>query len=265
MNNPRKFLSYKTASNYNFIKNWNKIKQFLNDEEFVILCNNMIERRSGYDNTINDVPLFDIGRYNDEREDLVFYKYEEEIIKETKEMFRLMGKEDIDVFFDLYIEFDEECKEVYENMIEDYKFIFYEENKNNIWWLWKPIGECHSMGKLLLYLAKKVEPTENWQINCSIAHTTVWNGDEKKPKFFDLNFFWEDDPEYYLNEEKKWIPCGKSYEDFLPSIFGVNEKFYGIVEEDYIMEYNRINKNDNIIKITNFNLDIVLKKLLTVF
>ena len=270
MNSPRKFLSYKTASNYNFKKNWNKIKAFLNDKEFETLCNKMIWKILGESaEEITEIPLFDLGRYNESREemfdDLVFYKHGEEIIAEAKATFKLMGKDLIEEFYDIYLRYDEDCIETYENIVEEYRLKFYRENKNDIWWLWKPIGECHYMGELLLHLAKKVEPTENWQIHCSIAHTTVWNGDEESPLFFDLNFFWEIEEEYYLNKEEDWIPCTKSYEDFLPSIFGVNELFYGIVEEDYIMEYNKINKNDNIMKITNFNLDVVLKKLLTVF
>ena len=92
MNNPRKFLSYKTASNYNFKKNWNKIKAFLNDKEFETLCNKMIVKLLGESaEKINEIPLFDLGRYNEDREDmldnLVFYRYCEEIKLETKMTF----------------------------------------------------------------------------------------------------------------------------------------------------------------------------------
>ena len=70
------FASFETATHYNFIKNWNKVKPFLNNKKFKKLCNKMIRELSCdcdecyyKSNNINEVPLYNLGRYNEARED----------------------------------------------------------------------------------------------------------------------------------------------------------------------------------------------------
>ena len=153
-----------------------------------------------------------------------------------------------------------QCADIYDEVVARFKSKFYQDNKADIWWLWKPIGECHNMGEILLYLAKQVEPTEDWRIQCSIAHTTVWNGNYDHPKFFDLNFFWESCETYKSNKESKWIPCSESYGVFMADLFGISDDYIENITNDYIIEYNET-EDHQIKRVTNHNLPRVIRKL----
>ncbi len=47
---------------------------------------------------------------------------------------------------------------------------------------------CHWVVDLCLYVARKAYPKVPWQIMTSDKHSTVWNGDTKRPVMFDVNF-----------------------------------------------------------------------------
>lgn len=280
----------KRSTNYNFIKNWGKIKQFLNDEKVKELSNKIIEKVSNEEPNINNTPLYNLGRYNDEREENMINVLDEEYFYEVidkataeydNELFIEYGRDRdflgqqykkstcdksfLSWFFEMIYK-DSDLEYHYNEAVDFYKQKYYKENKDDIWWFWKPIGECHNMGKLLLYLAQKVEPTENWKVQCSIAHTTVWNGDRIKPKFFDLNFFFEDRKEYQENKSSDWIPCDETYTDYLGDIFGISDFYVENITKDYIKEYNSNTKRDvNIIHVTKDNLTDVINKLLKMF
>lgn len=56
------------------------------------------------------------------------------------------------------------------------------------YWDYACHSACHWVVDLALFVAQERCPSEHWRIITSQKHSTVWNGNVKKPLLFDINF-----------------------------------------------------------------------------